>query len=167
MSKTPRQERKGETTKEAVTREPGKKPPIMCFNCRQEGHKAVNCPGESVMLCDPYPATGSKSLQIETWRRSGKVEGKYAQGAHGDTVLYPLAKVNMEINGIPIEVEAAVSSTLPVSVLLGEDVPELKQLVGSNAVSTGSGAEDVKKQLEDEIGVIRSPANSSGRTCTA
>ena len=48
--------------------------------------------------------------------------------AHGDTVLYPLANIQMEVNGIPIEVEAAVSTTLPVPVLLGEDVPELKQL---------------------------------------
>jgi len=38
---------------------------------------------------------------------------------HGDTALYPLAKVKMEIDGILIEVEAAVSGTLPVSVLLG------------------------------------------------
>ena len=28
--------------------------------------------------------------------------------AHGDTVLYPLAKVQMEVNSIPIEVEVAV-----------------------------------------------------------
>ncbi len=45
--------------------------------------------------------------------------------AHGDTVLYPLAQVSLEIDGIP-EVEAAVSSTLPVPVLLGDDVPELR-----------------------------------------
>ena len=88
----------------------------------------------------------------------------------------------MEIDGIPIEVEAEVSSTLPVSVLLGEDVLELKQLVGSNEVSTGSGAEDVmvvvtraqaKKTAgrrdcqEGTGGVIWSPANSIGRTSTA
>ncbi|MGJ8945896.1 hypothetical protein AB9K17_23690, partial [Salmonella enterica subsp. enterica serovar Kentucky] len=73
------------------------------------------------------------------------VEGDVAtiRCAHGDTVLYPLAKVQMEIDGIPIEVEAAVSTTLPVSVLLGEDVPELQQLIGSNARSNNSGSEDV------------------------
>ncbi len=37
--------------------------------------------------------------------------------AHRDTVLYPLAQVNLGIDGIPIEVEAAVSSTLLVPVL--------------------------------------------------
>lgn len=44
---------------------------------------------------------------------------------HGDTVLYPLANIKMEVYGLPIKVEAAVSETLPVSVLLGTHVPEL------------------------------------------
>ena len=39
--------------------------------------------------------------------------------AHGDTVLHHLAKVHMEVEGKPIEVEAAVSDRLPVGVLLG------------------------------------------------
>ena len=33
--------------------------------------------------------------------------------AHGDTTLYPLAQITMEVDGKTIEVEAAVSSTLP------------------------------------------------------
>ena len=49
--------------------------------------------------------------------------------AHGDTVLYPLAEVTMEIEGKPIEIEAAVSDTLPMSVLLGTDNPELSELL--------------------------------------
>ena len=76
--------------------------------------------------------------------------------------LYPLAKVNMEIDRIVIEVEAAVSGTLPVSVLLGGDVPQLKQLIssstGSNALQLGSDdamvvitREQSRKQLEEEI----------------
>ena len=51
--------------------------------------------------------------------------------AHGDTVLYPLADLELEIDGLPIKVEAAVSETLPVAVLLGRDVPELTQLLGA------------------------------------
>ena len=46
------------------------------------------------------------------------------QCAHGDVALYPLAKVELEI-----EVHAAVSDTLPVSALLGTDVPELGLLL--------------------------------------
>ena len=45
--------------------------------------------------------------------------------AHGDTVLYPLALVHLEINGHHIDVEAALSDTLPMPVLLGTDVPRL------------------------------------------
>ncbi len=41
--------------------------------------------------------------------------------AHGDTVLYPLAEVSIEVEGVPIQLEAAVSEMLTVSVLgLGE-----------------------------------------------
>lgn len=51
--------------------------------------------------------------------------------AHGDTVLYPIAKVGMVVDGMHLqEVEAAVSDTLPVSVLLGTDVPELQDPLG-------------------------------------
>ena len=51
--------------------------------------------------------------------------------AHGDTVLYPLADIELEIDGLPIKVEAVVSETLPGAVLLGRDVPELTQLLGA------------------------------------
>ena len=49
--------------------------------------------------------------------------------AHGDTVLYPVAEVEVEVGGRRIQVEAAVSDTLPVSVLLGTDVEELGELL--------------------------------------
>ena len=72
------------------------------------------------------------------------LEGDVAtiRSPHGDTVLYPLARVPMEVDGIPTEVEAAVSTTLPVSFIL-RDVPELQQLIGSKAMSDYSGSEDV------------------------
>ena len=47
------------------------------------------------------------------------------QCAHGDVVTYPLAKVELEVKGRALTVKAAVSDTLPQSVLLGTDVPEL------------------------------------------
>ena len=52
--------------------------------------------------------------------------------AHGDTVLYPLAAVELEVEGQHITVEAAVSDTLPTPVLLGTDVPELKVLLAGD-----------------------------------
>ena len=85
QAKTEKENQPGDASKEAVTREQGKRPRIKCFNCRQEGHIAANCPGEPALLCDATPVTGSKSPEIETWRRSGKVEGKFAPDIVLDT----------------------------------------------------------------------------------
>ena len=96
---------------------------------------------------------------VPPWRI---IEGDVAtiRCTHGDTVLYPLANIRMEVGGHKFEVEAAVSTTLPASVLLGGDVPELKQLIGNNMQSRPTDAEDVmivvthaqaKRQLEEEI----------------
>ena len=88
------------------------------------------------------------------------IEGDTIRCAHGDTVLYPLANVSMEIDGRAFEVEAAVSATLSVSVLLGGDVPDLKLLIGDNRRNKPTASEDVmvfvtrsqaKRQLEEEI----------------
>ena len=49
--------------------------------------------------------------------------------AHGDTVLYPLAQVRIEVEGKSLEVQAAVADCLPVAVLLGTDVPQLVNLL--------------------------------------
>jgi len=54
------------------------------------------------------------------------------QCAHGDVVAYPLANVELEVQGVTVTVEAAVSNTLPQSVLLGTDVPELFSLLGGH-----------------------------------
>ena len=51
--------------------------------------------------------------------------------AHDDTVLYPVAQLELQVDGIPVHVEAAVFDSLPVQVLLGTDVPELHQLLGT------------------------------------
>ncbi len=167
-----------------------RRPPVKCFNCKQEGHIAANCTGEPALLGEVVTP-----LVQDNWQCRGKVEGQPVEGivldtgckrtmvhqrlispenllegdvatircAHGDTVLYPLVNVRMEIDGIPIEVEAAVSDTLPVSVLLGRDVPQLKQLLSSsssldsplpiranNAMVVITRAQ-AKKQLEEEI----------------
>ena len=47
-------------------------------------------------------------------------------------MLYPLANVDLVIDGVQLTVEAAVSKSLPVSVLLGTDVPELAEFIGGN-----------------------------------
>ena len=61
--------------------------------------------------------------------------------AQGDTVLYPLAEVDLEVESYPIHVEAAISDTIPMPVLLGTDVPELTTLL------TGS-LEDISSPIQ-------------------
>ena len=39
-----------------------------------------------------------------------------------DTVLCPVAQLELQVDGVPVCVEAAVSELLPVQVLLGTDV---------------------------------------------
>jgi predicted aspartyl protease len=72
--------------------------------------------------------------------------------AHGDTVLYPLAEISMEVEGQKITVEAAVSDTLPMSVLLGTDTPELAELLVREeafAVTTRAGGEEKEVKHRD------------------
>ena len=79
--------------------------------------------------------------------------------AHGDTVLYPLAALGLEVDGISIPVEAAVSESLPVPVLLGRDVPQLASLLGkpvgaelqSEEVMVVVTRAQAKRLLEEEI----------------
>ena len=51
--------------------------------------------------------------------------------AHGDTVLYPLAQVQLE-EAILMEVTVAVADKLPMSVLLGTDTPLLSKLLSGS-----------------------------------
>ena len=53
------------------------------------------------------------------------------QCMHGDHVSYPLAKMEVMIDGRSYCVEAAVVKKLPTSVLLGRDVPELVRIGGA------------------------------------
>ena len=54
--------------------------------------------------------------------------------AHGDTVLYKLAQVQLEVErqAILMEVTVAVADKLPMSVLLGTDTPLLSKLLSGS-----------------------------------
>ncbi|KAL5475937.1 hypothetical protein EMCRGX_G025817 [Ephydatia muelleri] len=83
--------------------------------------------------------------------------------ALGDTRLYNLAEVTVQVQGVKMQVEAAVADNLPVDVLLGTDVPELTRLISDRKPKAGSSLpkqEDVmvvltraraRQQLEEEI----------------
>ena len=146
---------------------PGKSRPkqeVRCYNCNTKGHIASKCP-HNAMFCE---GTGQRELHsvyrqgsvegnqvhdlvLDTGCQQTivhqrlvpefrKMEGEAVtvRCAHGDTVLYPLAEVKMEVDGIHLKVRAAVSDCLPVSVLLGTDVPELKRLLGGGSRSYDS-----------------------------
>ena len=66
--------------------------------------------------------------------------------AHGDTVLYPLALVNLEINGHHTEVEAALFETLPMPALLGTDIPQLQDFIAQAFC-----AESQRQETEDVL----------------
>ena len=74
-----------------------------------------------------------------------KVEGEAVAicCAHGTTVLYPIAQVEIEIRGQIIEVEAAISETLPMSMLLGTDVPSLPDFL----MKTLQASKERRKQV--------------------
>ena len=67
---------------------------------------------------------------------SKRLDGSVAiRCAHGDTVEYPLATVDISIGDQKFTVEAGVADALPASVLLGTGVP-LEQPVSSSTSST-------------------------------
>ena len=80
------------------------------------------------------------------------------QCAHGDAVSYPLASVELEVQGNVLTVEAAVSDKLPSSVLLGTDVPNLFELLQSKQdgkalmVVTRSQAKRLQNEHAEDIG---------------
>ena len=151
--------------------------------CKNVGHKAVACP--EVYFCREGRQVDvtRRGLVDDTWvddivldtgcsrtvvRRELVKEGKTLEGcgvtvrcAHGHTVFYLLAHVQLELDGTAVEVEAAVSDDLPVSVLLGTDVPELGRLLQSNPSIDHSTWEDrTLEVMRTERGgdsVMRSP----------
>ena len=70
--------------------------------------------------------------------------------AHGDVVTYPLATLELDIDGLSLPVTAAVAEKLPVSVLLGTDVPELGKLMNQPP-----------QALPDALVVTRAPAKAN------
>ena len=70
----------------------------------------------------------SKSLVSEE-ELMGEEAHVSIQCVHGDIVKYPLARVMVRLAGKSYSIVAAVSESLPVSVLLGRDVPVLAKLL--------------------------------------
>ena len=161
-----------------------------CYHCKKQGHMSWECPEKS-MVCKerrdwrrkggrPMYKTGKVEGQKVTdilldtgcsrtmVRRNLVAMEKIIVGrvatitcAHGDTKLHPLALVEVELDGSHIQVEAALSEELPVSVLLGTDVPELTHLISGTGSSINLVSQEqvmvvmtrakAKQQLEEEL----------------
>ena len=144
---------------------------MTCWKCFQKGHIAANCPGVRAMFCDggqkkkrrSYPRavrsgvvegalvkdimldTGSSRTLIrkDLVPAEKLVEGEIpVRCAHGDIITYPIAKIEIEIDGKHYMVEAGVVDGLPVSALLGWDNPDLEALLQRN-LEPEQGAENV------------------------
>ena len=92
------------------------------------------------------------------------LEGKWVsiRCVHGDTVLYPLADVQLVVEGITVKVEAAVAESLPVEVILGIDASSMTELLGRRAGSVFFAQEDVmvvttraKRRQELQKGILK------------
>ena len=161
-----------------------------CYHCKKQGLMSWECPEKS-MVCKelrdkrrkggrPMYKTGKVEGQKVTdilldtgcsrtmVRRNLVAMEKIIVGrvatitcAHGDTKLHPLALVEVELDGSHIQVEAALSEELPVSVLLGTDVPELTHLISGTGSSINLVSQEqvmvvmtrakAKQQLEEEL----------------
>ena len=109
---------------------------IVCYNCGQKGHISPKCPNNAFFCGTRNKRQGTKCHGVVEGRyvsdilldtgcsrtliRKELVPAKKVQEgyvvtircAHGDTVLYPLANVKLEVGGREVEVEAAISDTL-------------------------------------------------------
>ncbi|XP_065901363.1 uncharacterized protein [Dysidea avara] len=152
---------KGETAVKGERKKREDKP-LVCYNCGGRGYTSRQCPSGSFYCGarNPYKSSKSKFLSRCEGMVEGQLvsdivldtgcsrtlvhsdlvsDEKLRQGeavtvqcAHGDTVVYPLANMELEVHGQAVSVEVVVSEILPQSVLLGTDVPELLNLLRAN-----------------------------------
>ncbi|KAL5489194.1 hypothetical protein EMCRGX_G018260 [Ephydatia muelleri] len=126
---------------------------VTCFNCGKKGHISRHCPN-NVLVCahvgwrNGLQRSGTvngrrvEGIMLDTGCSRTMVhsdlvsDGQIREGesavvrcANGDTAMYPMADICVELDGYTIDTVAAVSDTLPMDVLLRTDVPELGMLL--------------------------------------
>ena len=91
------------------------------------------------------------------------------QCMHGDYASYPLAKVEVVIEGKSYFVEAAVVKKLPTSVLLGRDVPELVRIGSAESMGTVEALTALTraqaKRKKNEENAAKEKEKDSGVAC--
>ena len=71
--------------------------------------------------------------------------------AHGESVCYPLAELEIAVGGKTMTVRAGVSDRLPAQLLLGRDVPELFSLLAINPGADGVGLGIAKLRTKPKV----------------
>ena len=97
--------------------------------------------------------------------RERYVEGKSVKlrCAHGDIVTYPIADVELLVDDCLMEIQAAVSETLPESALLGKYIPGITQLLSSSVqdVLAVTRAQHRQQEAECKLRMEREVADSA------
>ena len=142
----------------STSREETRQAALRCYTCDGKGHTSKQCPSKALfcrnrnelrstvkdtvlrqgvvngflvgdlLLYTRYskPIVWRDLVGEEQWLEG---ESTVIQCAHGDAIAYPLATIELEIQGKPVLVDAAVSDTLPRSALVGTDVPGLLEML--------------------------------------
>ena len=173
------------------TRPEGKLATLKCFNCGNRGHISERCPAKPTLYC----SLGERNGQLSrTGKVAGTtVDGIFLDSGcartlvrrqlvpesaiqndvveircvHGDATQYPVAELEIEVDGRKFVVRAGVADELPVPVLLGTDIPDLMVLIGETAVpdevlvvttraqARSEEAEDRARRQKEEAACVR------------
>ena len=138
--------------------ESSRQPVLRCYTCDGKGHTSKQCPSKALFCGNRNKPRGAvegtvlrqgvvngfmvDDLLLDTGcsktivRRDLVGEEQWLGGestiircAHGDAIAYPLAAIELEIQGKSVLVNSAVSDTLPQSVLVGTDVLGLLEML--------------------------------------
>lgn len=99
---------------------------------------------EGTLVTDILLDTGCTRTLVrrELVPREKILDGEVAiRCAHGDTTRYKLAQVQVTVGEKQFQVEAGVSDTLPTSVLLGTDVPEMVGMLQDSHYTGAAGGQ--------------------------
>ncbi|ETE60980.1 Ty3b-g, partial [Ophiophagus hannah] len=133
--------------------------PQECFHCHTGGHQTEQCPLATYEVVEEMPGDTVTKLQLTTAVVNGKplkalldtgcsqslIKSVHVSpqmyipsqqllilGADGESRPHAVAKVPVEVGGRAFSLHMGVNPTLPYDVILGQDLPNLKELLEAN-----------------------------------